>query len=210
MLLFFTFNCGFLCNLSNSCLKLMWTHWSWVRVSLVDVPLWYFFQKEHTGRLVIGDHKSTSHLRSGESQTFEPCQHTLGYFLSSPLPHTGGADQPPWRWTGLVRSGLAVPSVTAVPPAGQEELTINRQLEQQYQQGMDGKVSGRNRRHCGLGFSEVSQESFSPFSRILSSGSVGRTGTVKRVKTDGTKMITKNLQRFIAPRTYKEADKSAY
>lgn len=24
------------------------------------------FQKEHTGRLVIGDHKSTSHLRSGE------------------------------------------------------------------------------------------------------------------------------------------------
>ncbi|XP_075885015.1 small acidic protein [Nelusetta ayraudi] len=58
-------------------------------------------KKEHTGRLVIGDHKSTSHLRSG-----------------------------------------------------QEELTINRQLEQQYQQGMDGKVSGRNRRHCGLGFSE--------------------------------------------------------
>lgn len=25
-----------------------------------------FFQKEHTGRLVIGDHKSTSHVRSGE------------------------------------------------------------------------------------------------------------------------------------------------
>lgn len=24
------------------------------------------FQKEHTGRLVIGDHKSTSHVRSGE------------------------------------------------------------------------------------------------------------------------------------------------
>lgn len=93
--------------------------------------------------------------------------------------------------------------MTAVPPAGQEELTINRQLEQQYQQGMDGKVSGRNRRHCGLGFSEVSQESFGPFSRILSSA------TVRRVKTDGTKMITKNLQRFIAPRTYKEADKSA-
>lgn len=111
MLLFFTFNCGFLCNLSSGCLKLQWTHWSSVRVSLVDglrllhVPLWYFFQKEHTGRLVIGDHKSTSHLRSGENQTFEPCQHTLGYFLSSPLPHTGGADQLPWRWTGLVWSG---------------------------------------------------------------------------------------------------------
>lgn len=25
----------------------------------------------------------------------------------------------------------------------------------QYQQGMEGKLSGRNRRHCGLGFSEV-------------------------------------------------------
>lgn len=58
-------------------------------------------KKEHTGRLVIGDHKSTSHLRSG-----------------------------------------------------QEEKKMNEQLEIQYQQGMDGKLSGRNRRHCGLGFSE--------------------------------------------------------
>ncbi|XP_047452321.1 small acidic protein [Mugil cephalus] len=58
-------------------------------------------KKEHTGRLVIGDHKSTSHLRSG-----------------------------------------------------QEDKKINDQLEMQFQQGMDGKLSGRNRRHCGLGFSE--------------------------------------------------------
>ncbi|XP_026167285.1 small acidic protein [Mastacembelus armatus] len=58
-------------------------------------------KKEHTGRLVIGDHKSTSHVRSG-----------------------------------------------------QEDKKINEQLELQYQQGIDGKMSGRNRRHCGLGFSE--------------------------------------------------------
>ncbi|XP_029379316.1 small acidic protein isoform X2 [Echeneis naucrates] len=62
-------------------------------------------KKEHTGRLVIGDHKSTSHFRSG-----------------------------------------------------QEDKKINEQLEIQYQQGMDGKLSGRNRRHCGLGFSEPEPE----------------------------------------------------
>ncbi|KAM4619249.1 small acidic protein isoform 2-T2 [Polymixia lowei] len=60
-------------------------------------------KKEHTGRLVIGDHKSTSHFRSG-----------------------------------------------------QEDKQMNCELEMQYQQGMDGKLSGRNRRHCGLGFSEES------------------------------------------------------
>lgn len=64
-------------------------------------------KKEHTGRLVIGDHKSTSHFRSG-----------------------------------------------------QEDKKISDQLEMQYQQGMDGKLSGRNRRHCGLGFSEPEPESF--------------------------------------------------
>nr|XP_020449125.1 small acidic protein isoform X1 [Monopterus albus] len=58
-------------------------------------------KKEHTGRLVIGDHKSTSHFRSG-----------------------------------------------------QEDEKINEQLEIQYHQSMDGKLSGRNRRHCGLGFNE--------------------------------------------------------
>lgn len=68
-------------------------------------------KKEHTGRLVIGDHKSTSHFRSG-----------------------------------------------------QEDRKISEQLEIQYQQGMDGKLSGRNRRHCGLGFSEPDPEpeSFPP------------------------------------------------
>ncbi|KAM9808232.1 small acidic protein [Neosynchiropus ocellatus] len=59
-------------------------------------------KKEHTGRLVIGDHKSTSHFRSGN-----------------------------------------------------EDRKINEELEIQYQQGLDGKLSGRNRRHCGLGFTEL-------------------------------------------------------
>ncbi|XP_033824072.1 small acidic protein [Periophthalmus magnuspinnatus] len=58
-------------------------------------------KKEHTGRLVIGDHKSTSHFRTG-----------------------------------------------------QEDRRMNRELEDQFQQGLDGKLSGRNQRHCGLGFSE--------------------------------------------------------
>ncbi|MEQ2259291.1 hypothetical protein XENORESO_009435 [Xenotaenia resolanae] len=31
---------------------------------------------------------------------------------------------------------------------------MNEELEMQYQQSMDGKLSGRDRRHCGLGFSE--------------------------------------------------------
>uniref|UniRef100_A0AC11E455 Chromosome 11 open reading frame 58 n=1 Tax=Ovis aries TaxID=9940 RepID=A0AC11E455_SHEEP len=59
-------------------------------------------KKEHTGRLVIGDHKSTSHFRTGE-----------------------------------------------------EDKKINEELESQYQQSMDSKLSGRYRRHCGLGFSEM-------------------------------------------------------
>lgn len=47
------------------------------------------------------------------------------------------------------------PAVTGVSSAGQEDKQMNEQLEMQYQQSMDGKLSGRNRRHCGLGFSEV-------------------------------------------------------
>lgn len=47
-----------------------------------------------------------------------------------------------------------MPAVTGVSSAGQEDKKINAELEMQYQQGMDGKLSGRNRRHCGLGFSE--------------------------------------------------------
>ncbi|XP_075043699.1 small acidic protein [Mixophyes fleayi] len=58
-------------------------------------------KKEHTGRLIIGDHKSTSHFRSGD-----------------------------------------------------EDRKMNDELEHQYQQSMDSSMSGRNRRHCGLGFSE--------------------------------------------------------
>ncbi|KAI4892807.1 hypothetical protein NFI96_017239 [Prochilodus magdalenae] len=58
-------------------------------------------KKGHTGRLVIGDHKSTSNFRTGA-----------------------------------------------------EDQRMNSELEHQYQQGLDGKLSGRNRRHCGLGFSE--------------------------------------------------------
>ncbi|XP_061750483.1 small acidic protein [Nerophis ophidion] len=66
-------------------------------------------KKEHTGRLVIGDHKSTSLFRSGN-----------------------------------------------------EDKKMNQQLEIQYQQGMDGKLSGRNRRHCGLGFSEPESSEVQP------------------------------------------------
>ncbi|NWW99922.1 SMAP protein, partial [Caloenas nicobarica] len=62
-------------------------------------------KKEHTGRLVIGDHRSTSHFRTGE-----------------------------------------------------EDKKMNEELESQYQQSMDSTMSGRNRRHCGLGFSEDSEE----------------------------------------------------
>uniref|UniRef100_A0A663M4H9 Small acidic protein n=1 Tax=Athene cunicularia TaxID=194338 RepID=A0A663M4H9_ATHCN len=60
--------------------------------------------KEHTGRLVIGDHRSTSHFRTGE-----------------------------------------------------EDKKMNEELESQYQQSMDSTMSGRNRRHCGLGFSEFQE-----------------------------------------------------
>ncbi|PNI79159.1 C11orf58 isoform 6 [Pan troglodytes] len=70
-------------------------------------------KKEHTGRLVIGDHKSTSHFRTGE-----------------------------------------------------EDKKINEELESQYQQSMDSKLSGRYRRHCGLGFSE--RRSFAVLPRLVS------------------------------------------
>uniref|UniRef100_A0A8D2PGI1 Small acidic protein n=1 Tax=Zosterops lateralis melanops TaxID=1220523 RepID=A0A8D2PGI1_ZOSLA len=61
--------------------------------------------KKHTGRLVIGDHRSTSHFRTGE-----------------------------------------------------EDKKMNEELESQYQQSMDSTMSGRNRRHCGLGFSEEDEQ----------------------------------------------------
>uniref|UniRef100_A0A803VV73 Small acidic protein n=1 Tax=Ficedula albicollis TaxID=59894 RepID=A0A803VV73_FICAL len=65
----------------------------------------FLLHKEHTGRLVIGDHRSTSHFRTGE-----------------------------------------------------EDKKMNEELESQYQQSMDSTMSGRNRRHCGLGFSEEDEQ----------------------------------------------------
>ncbi|XP_028713705.1 small acidic protein-like [Peromyscus leucopus] len=63
-------------------------------------------KKEHTGRLVIEDHKATFHFRTGE-----------------------------------------------------EDKKINEELEYQYQQSMDSKLSGPyRRRHCGFGFSEVEDD----------------------------------------------------
>lgn len=38
---------------------------------------------------------------------------------------------------------------------GEEDKKMNDELETQFQQSMDSTMSGRNRRHCGLGFSEV-------------------------------------------------------
>ncbi|KAM6973350.1 small acidic protein [Aplochiton taeniatus] len=58
-------------------------------------------KKEHTGRLVIGEHKPPSYTRSGT-----------------------------------------------------EDKKMNSELETQYRQGLEGKLTGRNKRHCGLGFSE--------------------------------------------------------
>lgn len=58
-------------------------------------------KKEHTGRLVIGEHKPPSYTRSGV-----------------------------------------------------EDKKMNSELETQYRQGLEGKLTGRNKRHCGLGFSE--------------------------------------------------------
>ncbi|XP_033009437.1 small acidic protein isoform X1 [Lacerta agilis] len=66
-------------------------------------------KKEHTGRLVIGDHRSTSHFRTGE-----------------------------------------------------EDKKMNDELETQFQQSMDSTMSGRNRRHCGLGFSEFEEDKEDP------------------------------------------------
>ncbi|NP_001279953.1 small acidic protein [Callorhinchus milii] len=59
-------------------------------------------QKDQTGRLHTGDHKSTtSHFRTGD-----------------------------------------------------EEKKINEELEHQFHQSLDSQLSGRNQRHCGLGFNE--------------------------------------------------------
>lgn len=82
---------------------------SWEEADLGDVERKQKFlklmgaeKKEHKGRFIIGDHKSTSHFRTGE-----------------------------------------------------EDKKISAELEHQYKQGLDSKLSGRNDRHCGLGFSEA-------------------------------------------------------
>ncbi|XP_074811044.1 small acidic protein isoform X4 [Natator depressus] len=41
--------------------------------------------------------------------------------------------------------------------AGEEDKKMNEDLESQFQQSMDSTMSGRNRRHCGLGFSELEE-----------------------------------------------------
>ena len=46
-------------------------------------------------------------------------------------------------------------SISLIPVLGTEDQKMNSELEQQYQQSLDGVLSGRNRRHCGLGFNEV-------------------------------------------------------
>ncbi|KAH0620922.1 hypothetical protein JD844_021833 [Phrynosoma platyrhinos] len=45
---------------------------------------------------------------------------------------------------------------TATP--WEEDKKMNDELETQFQQSMDSTMSGRNRRHCGLGFSELDKE----------------------------------------------------
>ena len=41
---------------------------------------------------------------------------------------------------------------------GEEDKKMNDELETQFQQSMDSTMSGRNRRHCGLGFSELDED----------------------------------------------------
>lgn len=87
---------------------------SWEEADLGDVERKHKFlklmgaeKKEHRGRFIIGDHKSTSHFRTGD-----------------------------------------------------EDEKISAELEHQFKQGLDSKLSGRNDRHCGLGFSEAPPPKF--------------------------------------------------
>ncbi|CAH2325443.1 Hypothetical predicted protein [Pelobates cultripes] len=47
------------------------------------------------------------------------------------------------------------PEVQKYVWTGDEDKKINDALEYQFQQSMDSTMTGRNRRHCGLGFSEI-------------------------------------------------------
>ncbi|XP_048448797.1 small acidic protein, partial [Rhincodon typus] len=46
---------------------------------------------------------------------------------------------------------------TSLFRTGDEDKKINEELEHQFHQSLDSQLSGRNRRHCGLGFSEVKE-----------------------------------------------------
>ncbi|KAK2535718.1 hypothetical protein Q9233_003444 [Columba guinea] len=92
-------------------------------------------KKEHTGRLVIGDHRSTSHFRTVINFENETSCNLMSL---------------------LIRMNH---NQSTLDNAGEEDKKMNEELESQYQQSMDSTMSGRNRRHCGLGFSEVFQDS---------------------------------------------------
>ncbi|XP_067902381.1 small acidic protein [Heterodontus francisci] len=47
---------------------------------------------------------------------------------------------------------------TSLFRTGDEDKKINEELEHQFHQSLDSQLSGRNRRHCGLGFSEPEAE----------------------------------------------------
>ncbi|XP_048401936.1 small acidic protein [Stegostoma tigrinum] len=47
---------------------------------------------------------------------------------------------------------------TSLFRTGDEDKKINEELEHQFHQSLDSQLSGRNRRHCGLGFSEPEVE----------------------------------------------------
>ncbi|POI33872.1 hypothetical protein CIB84_002376 [Bambusicola thoracicus] len=99
--------------------------------------------KEHTGRLVIGDHRSTSHFRTGQSiQQLVPSRKANTCTGTSQNSELGRYSREGFQYTGH---------------AGEEDKKMNEELESQYQQSMDSTMSGRNRRHCGLGFSEFQE-----------------------------------------------------
>ncbi|OXB80507.1 UNVERIFIED_CONTAM: hypothetical protein H355_016297 [Colinus virginianus] len=136
--------------------------------------------KEHTGRLVIGDHRSTSHFRTGQS---------ISQLIPGRKANTCTGMSQALQLSRCCREGFQVlrlkletdckskrtklklcskASVRApenlfasdmqyTGHAGEEDKKMNEELESQYQQSMDSTMSGRNRRHCGLGFSEFQE-----------------------------------------------------
>ncbi|XP_053305729.1 small acidic protein [Spea bombifrons] len=111
-------------------------------------------KKEHTGRLVIGDHKSTSHFRTGD-----------------------------------------------------EDRKMNDELEHQFQQSIDSTLSGRNRRHCGLGFSEEDspseKEAAQPESAPRTESSSGSSDSCSSTDSESESEDEKTTEK---PQTVEEAD----